>query len=82
MSARHQIFEINIPPLARPQRERPSRIALRFLAGFLPVLLLLGATWPLLPRHYEATAAVILRTCRFRPSLMVSLSQLSGTDLR
>ena len=47
----------------------------RFFTGFLIVVFCAGAAWPLLPRRYESTASVILRSSDFQGDNVQSLRQ-------
>ena len=47
----------------------------RFFTGFLIVVFCAGAAWPLLPRRYELTASVILRSSDFQGDNVQSLRQ-------
>ncbi|WP_210485154.1 hypothetical protein [Microvirga antarctica] len=67
MNAQHRMpfARIDLPadeaPRSAARRVPVSRLLLRFLGGFLVVLICAAVAWPLLPRRFESTASVILR---------------------
>jgi uncharacterized protein involved in exopolysaccharide biosynthesis len=60
---RHDTASIPAPASAVKRSDYAFRpLAMRFLAGFLSVILISMVAWPLLPRRYESTAGVIFRS--------------------